>query len=101
METGTVTPNPFLLRFCHLFDMFQEFVKIRGKHMTNYIITLLRNYLKPVYLIEMVELNIALIIQTLYVLNEGKCWLDALEVAQNQGYSIQKDNKGMYVYRSV
>ncbi|XP_029199808.2 oxysterol-binding protein-related protein 8-like isoform X2 [Acropora millepora] len=27
--------------------------------------------------------------------SDGKCWLDALEVAQNQGYSIQKDNKGM------
>jgi len=27
----------------------------------------------------------------------GHCWLDALEVAQNQGYSIQKDKKGMYV----
>ena len=62
---------------------------------------LLGNYLKPVYLIEVVELKIALIIQTLYVLNVGKCWLDALEVAQNQGYSIQKDNKGMYVYTAV
>ncbi|XP_068761146.1 oxysterol-binding protein-related protein 8-like isoform X1 [Montipora capricornis] len=27
--------------------------------------------------------------------SDGKCWLDALEVAQNQGYSIQKENKGM------
>lgn len=27
--------------------------------------------------------------------SDGRCWLDALEVAQNQGYSIQKDNKGM------
>ncbi|KAJ7323782.1 Oxysterol-binding protein- protein 8 [Desmophyllum pertusum] len=27
--------------------------------------------------------------------SDGHCWLDALEVAQNQGYSIQKDNKGM------
>lgn len=27
--------------------------------------------------------------------SDGKCWLDALEVAQNQGYSLQKDNKGM------
>lgn len=66
-----------------------------------YLYYLLGNYLKPVYLIEMFELKIALIIQTLYVLNVGKCWLDALEVAQNQGYSLQKDNKGMYVHRSV
>ncbi|XP_073245268.1 oxysterol-binding protein-related protein 8-like isoform X2 [Porites lutea] len=27
--------------------------------------------------------------------SDGHCWLDALEVAQNQGYSIQKENKGM------
>lgn len=27
--------------------------------------------------------------------SDGHCWLDALEVAQNQGYTIQKDNKGM------
>ena len=59
------------------------------------------NHHKPVYLFEMVELKIALIIQTLCDLNVGKCWLDALEVAQNQGYSIQKDNKGMYVHRSA
>ena len=61
METGTVTPTPFLLRFCHLFDMFQEFEDSWETYDKLYYY-LLGNYLKPVYLIEMVALNIALIL---------------------------------------
>ena len=42
-------------------------------------------------------LFINLLKTTFNCLDSGHCFLDALEVAQNQGYSIQKDNKGMYV----
>ena len=51
-----MTPTPFLLRFCHLFDL-SRVCEDSWETYDKLCYYLLGNYLKPAYLIEMVELK--------------------------------------------